>query len=98
LGLKPVEFWQTTPSELFDLSEGYLKRQRTRLEENAILACWIVNQSGWRGGKALHPRDLVRMEATEKPLTKEELEAMAWQHKQKFWTKIGDKYIKKEDK
>jgi len=80
------------------LSEGYLKRQRADLEKLAIQAVWIVNQSGWRGGKPLRVRDLLKPEVESKPLTKEEIETMAWQHKQKFWTKIGDKYIKKEDK
>ena len=66
-----------------------------------IQACWIVNQSGWRGGKPLKITDLIRPELSEQDqLTPEEarkmIEDLAWQHKQKFWTKIGDKYIKKE--
>ena len=72
------------------------------MEKNAILACWIVNQAGMRGGRALKVSDLIRSEQKKDDLPPEDarkmIEDMAWQHKQKFWMKIGDKYIKKEDK
>jgi len=54
-----------------------------------------------RGGRALKVSDLIRSEQKKDDLPPEDarkmIEDMAWQHKQKFWTKIGDKYIKKED-
>ena len=37
-------------------------------------------------GQQLAPEDAKKM-----------IEDLAWQHKQKFWGKVGDKYIKKED-
>ena len=71
------------------------------MEKNAILACWIVNQAGMRGGRPLKVSDLIRPEKRKDDVSPEDarkmIEDMAWQHKQKFWTKIGDKYIKKED-
>ena len=46
--------------------------------------------------------DLIRPDLEEKDrMTPEEarrmIEDLAWQHKKKFWGKIGDKYIKKEE-
>lgn len=46
-------------------------------------------------------RDLIRLKSEEGEQLSDEdrrrmIEDIAWQHKQKFWTKIGDEYIKKE--
>lgn len=78
------------------MAEGYQERNKDFLRQLELLACWIINGSGWVK-KAVKPGDLLKFK--EKPDMKgEEIKEFAQEAyafaKSKFWTKIQDKYAK----
>ena len=78
MGLRPLEFWKSTPKEIHLVADGYfdnqIHQQREEWRRSAYLACWIVNQSGFSGRKTpLKPEDLIKFrEEVAKSVEKDE--------------------------
>ena len=80
------------------MAKGYERRFRKEVELNAVLACWIINYSGWTK-RAVRPRDLVRWPSDEVKIKSPEdirkiVKEIAKEHKKKFWRLIKDDYVK----
>jgi len=85
-----VQFWKATPREISVKAKGYFQKKQETWEENAYLACWIVNNSGWRK-KALKPHQLFKSIKTPKKTSekrKAEAEETFRLHKKKSWMLI----------
>lgn len=102
--MRPAEFWESTPAEVCQLSLGYSDRIYETLEGYSILASWIINHSGF-ASKSVRPSNLLRprggkVKTDGDVQTKEDvqriLDEAARYHKTKAWTKLSDKYAKKE--
>ena len=82
--------------------EGFDARYRRDIEARAAQACWIINYTSQTLKRAIKPTDLVNFDSSAKEFqTSEEAKTMidnllAFQ-KTKCWTKIPDKFAKKQD-
>lgn len=52
LELRPWEFWRLTPAEYNQLRDGFYRRRRARLENEAHWICVLVNHFPMRGKQA----------------------------------------------
>lgn len=59
MGLKPWEFDQTTPDELADMVQGYLRRQAQEYERFAWALCHYYNWNRSKKGTALTTEKLL---------------------------------------
>lgn len=96
-GLRPSEFWQTTPAELAAIATAFYKLERDRQKESwrqaAFIASFIANYAGKVSKRTVSPDQLVRFADEKKgmPDEKELRQAILddlKEHKKRAWMKI----------
>ncbi len=85
MGITPNEYWEMDQMEYRACAEGYKERMEDRMQENAVLACWIVNNMPIpliKGRKALQPKQLLGKQK-EAPSFSSASDMRQWLKKQK---------------
>lgn len=102
-GIRPSEFWATTPAEVYDAVDCYFEREGRREQEAwrraGFIAMYVINMAGKMTKKPVKLEDLVKLEKPKETIDMERRKCEALEslrlHKAKFWTKFKDESVKR---